>query len=104
MFVDQSIASQLSADAIRDLQAHTLGEVLQPEDADYASARGVWNAAADYQPRVIVCAADAADVIRTVNFARQHSLSLAIRSGGHGFAGHGSGDGVVLDLSTMRGV
>ena len=39
-----------------------------------------------------------------MTFARQHELSLAVRSGGHSFAGFGTGDGIVLDMSRMKGI
>lgn len=52
----------------------------------------------------MVRAADAADVTRAVAFARRHNLALAVRSGGHSFAGYGTSDGLVLDLSGMRAV
>jgi FAD/FMN-containing dehydrogenase len=47
--------------------------------------------------------ADAGDVSRVVSLARDTGLELAVRSGGHSSAGHGTSDGgVVLDLSQMR--
>ncbi len=47
----------------------------------------------------------AADVASVVGFARAHDLPLAVRGGGHNGGGLGSvDDGVVADLSLMRGV
>ena len=95
----------LSGAAIRDLEAHLLGELIRPTHDDYATARQVWNRAVDRHPALIVRAADAADVIRTVSFAREHDLPLAVRSGGHSMAGHGTvDDGLVLDLSRLHGL
>ena len=46
-----------------------------------------------------------ADVIAAVNFARDQGLLLAIRGGGHNGPGLGScNDGLVIDLSLMKGV
>jgi FAD/FMN-containing dehydrogenase len=46
-----------------------------------------------------------ADVIRTVDLARSEGLSLAVRGGGHSIPGFSTvDDGIVLDLSRMRGI
>jgi FAD/FMN-containing dehydrogenase len=78
--------------------------LIQPGDADYDAARSVY-IASDHMPAVIVRCADASDVAAALAFARTHGLPLAIRSGGHSFAGHGIIDcGVVIDLSSMNGI
>src|SRR6185503_8507053 len=42
---------------------------------------------------------------KTVSFAGEHGLLLAVRGGGHNVAGFGTCEGgIVLDLSAMRGV
>ncbi|MBV9322368.1 MAG: FAD-binding oxidoreductase [Chloroflexi bacterium] len=98
-------STPLSGAAIRDLEAHLLGELIHPAHYDYAAARQVWNRAIDWHPALIVRAADAADVIRTIAFAREQDLPLAVRSGGHSMAGHGTVDGgVVLDLGRLQGL
>jgi len=91
--------------ATRNFLGRVLGEVVRPTDTDYDSARQVWNASIDRYPALIVRAADAADVVRAVEFSRDQQLPLAIRSGGHSFAGFGTVDGgVVIDMSRMNGV
>ena len=46
-----------------------------------------------------------ADVIRTVDLARSEGLPLAVRGGGHSIAGFSTvDDGIVLDLSLMKGI
>ena len=53
----------------------------------------------DRRPALIVKAASAADVARTVVFARDAGLELAVRGGSHSLAGYGTSDGgIVLDL------
>ena len=102
MILQPATTTTLDASAVRDLEAHLLGEVVKPGDVEYDTARSVWNASVDRHPALVVRAADAADVIRAVTFARQHQLTLAVRSGGHSFAGFGTGDGLVLDLRACR--
>ena len=48
---------------------------------------------------------DVADVIAAVNFGRENGLLTAIRGGGHNGAGLGTcDDGLVIDLSRMKGI
>ena len=56
-------------------------------------------------PAAIVRAADAADVARVVDLARETGAELAVRSSGHSRAGHGTSEGgIILDLSAMNAV
>jgi FAD/FMN-containing dehydrogenase len=81
------------------------GELIQPSDNGYDEARKLYNAMIDRRPRFIVRCADVADVIASVNFARENKLLLAVRGGGHSGGGLGScDDGLVIDLSRMKGV
>ena len=63
----------VSSNAIAALQAQLRGRIVQPGDAEYDSARKVYNAMIDNRPRLIVLCADVADVIAAVNFAREHA-------------------------------
>lgn len=81
------------------------GPVILPTDQAFDSARLVWNRAIDRHPAAVVRCADVQDVVRTIDFARAHDLPVAIRSGGHSQAGHGTCDGgLVLDLGSFRTV
>lgn len=53
------------------------------------------------RPQAIAYCADAGDVADTIARARRSGLPMAIRSGGHCFAGRSSTDGVVIDVSPM---
>ena len=89
--------------SIPRLRADLTCEVIAPGDAGYDEARAVFSAAFDRRPAVIVKAASATDVARVVSLARESGLELAVRSGGHGGAGHGTTDGgILLDLSEMK--
>src|SRR4029077_18324486 len=67
--------------------------------------RQVHHANTDRRPALIVRAADATDVARTVALARESGLELSIRGGGHSLAGHGTNEGgIVLDLGAMKGL
>ena len=91
--------------SIPTLREQIRGEVVAEGDDGYEEARGVYNAMIDKRPAVVVRAANADDVVAAVNFAREGSLDLAVRGGGHSVPGFGTCDGgVVIDLSRMRGV
>ena len=81
------------------------GELIEPGVAEYENARRVYNAMIDRHPRLIAQCSDVADVIASVNFARDNDLLLAIRGGGHNAGGLGvCDDGLVIDLSRMKGI
>src|SRR5262245_10914624 len=81
------------------------GQLISPDHADYNIARAVWNGAIDRRPRLIARCIGTADVVAAVRFARDHDLEIAIRGGGHNVAGTAvCDDGIVIDLSAMRGV
>jgi FAD/FMN-containing dehydrogenase len=102
-YSEQRSAPRSIPGSIPELRARLLGEVVAPNDLRYESARLVVNAAVDRRPALIVRAADSADVVLAVSFARAEGLELAVRGGGHSFAGHGTSDGgLVLDMSNMR--
>src|SRR5689334_13069547 len=70
-----------------------LGQTIHPQDAQYDAARSIYNGSIDRRPAVIVRPRCAADVIDAVNYARDSSLSLSVRCGGHGVAGTSVVDG-----------
>jgi len=87
------------------LRAQVRGTVTGPDDPDYDVARAVRNGMIDKRPAVVVQAANAGDVMAAVRFAADHGLTVAVRGGAHSVPGFGTcDDGVVVDLSAMRGV
>ncbi len=95
----------LSAEEFEQFQARLRGSLVQPDDGAYDEARTVYNAMHDRRPALIVQAADAADVMAAVNFAREHDMLLSIRGGGHSVPGFGTcDDGLVIDLGRMKGI
>ena len=93
----------LSEETTASLRSNMRGEVIEASDAGYNEARKIYNRMIDRRPRMIARCADVADVIAAVNFGREHKLLIAIRGGGHNFAGLGiCDDGLVIDLSRMN--
>ena len=86
-------------------KARLRGELLQANDAGYETARQVYNGMIDRHPRLIVRCANVADVIAAVHFAGDNDMLVAVRGGGHNGGGLGTcDDGLVIDLSRMKGI
>ena len=81
------------------------GRLITRSNSDYDEARSLYNAMIDKRPLLIAKCVDTADIIAAVNFGREHNLLIAIRGGGHNGPGLAScDDGLVIDLSMMKGV
>ena len=96
--------SKVEDDELEQFRAAIRGDVLTPTDDGY-DANPIYNAMHHKRPALKVRATGTADVVDTVNFARQRNLLVAVRGGGHSVAGLSSCDGgIVIDLTRMRGV
>ena len=81
------------------------GEIIIKGTESYAEACALWNDMIDISPSLIVRVKNEQDVINTVDFARNHGVLLAIKSGGHNIAGKALvNGGVVLDFHFMTDV
>lgn len=88
-----------------DLEATFRGQVLRPRDVGYEESRRVFNAMIDRRPGLIARCTGVADVIAAVEYARANELAIAVRGGGHGVMGYATvDDGIVIDLSSMKGI
>lgn len=89
----------------RAFESRLLGSLVRPIDAEYDGARQIVNMFHDGHPAYIVRAADAADVLRAIEFARENDLPITVRSGGHSLSGDSMADGsVVVDMSGMKAI
>ena len=97
-----STATTLS---LPQLRTAVRGRVIGPDDAGYDAQRAIMLGGADPRPAAIVRVADALDVGTVVTFAGEQGIELAVRSGGHSGAGHGSVDGgIVIDLRELTAI
>jgi FAD/FMN-containing dehydrogenase len=100
-----TMAGALDDAAVRAFAKTVRGEVLSVRDDGYEAARRVFNAMIDRRPALIIRCTGRDDVVRGVEFARTHGLSLSIRGGGHSVAGNAVCEGgCMLDLSGMKGI
>ena len=95
----------LEGTVLQEFKASLGGLLLTSADAGYDEARQIWNGMHDKHPALIARCTGVADVISTINFARQNNLLVSIRGGGHNVAGSASNDGgMMIDLSLMKGI
>jgi FAD/FMN-containing dehydrogenase len=98
----EAVLDEVVVEAFR---ASLRGPLLRAGDAGYDAARTIWNGMIDRRPALIARCAGVADVIHCVNFARAHTLLVAVRRGGHNASGSAVCDGgLMLDLSGMKSV
>ena len=94
-----------SAADLDDLARKIRGRFLRNRSPLFDEARKVWNLAYDRRPLAMARCADVDDVRRCVEFARKHSIPVAIRGGGHSYAGFGVADGALqIDLAAFKTV
>jgi FAD/FMN-containing dehydrogenase len=89
--------------AWRDLTAALEGEVVLPGSPRYDEVRRPQiRRFHDVRPQAVVLCRTAEDVGEAIAFARRSGIEVAVRSGGHDFAGRSTGPGMVLDLTPMQ--
>ncbi|PZG01959.1 FAD-binding oxidoreductase, partial [Nonomuraea aridisoli] len=72
---------------------------------DYDAGRTIWNGAVPARPGVVVRCADPAEAQAAVLAVRESGVPLAVRGGGHDWAGRSLSDGgLTIDLSGLRRV
>ena len=93
------------AATLNQLAPSFTGQLLQPSDSGYDDARRVHNGLVDKRPAVVARCRGVADIVDAVELAKTSGLEVAVRGGGHNVAGRATiDDGVMIDLSLMRGV
>jgi FAD/FMN-containing dehydrogenase len=100
-------AGALAGGGAERARASTLrGDVVVPGERGYAQARLLFNPRFDRaRPRAIVYCRTPGDVTATVDYAREHGIAIAARSGGHSFGGYSAPTGgIVADVSRMRSI
>jgi hypothetical protein len=81
------------------------GQVLLPGSPGFDAARLGFNSRFHaVRPAAIVRCATARDVAQTIALAGEQQAGIAVRSGGHCFAGRSTSEGVVIDVSPMTSV
>ena len=98
-------SSRLDGQAISRLRSRFSGRVICPSAELYESLSLSYRRSSSKKPRPALVAqcANSDDVLRSIEFAVDERLPLAVHGGGHSYAGWSTCDGgVVIDLSPMK--
>ena len=81
------------------------GTLVRPGDAHYATAYQLFDPRFDgVRPAAVAYCETPDDVVACLAFARRFVVPLAIRAGGHSFAGYSTTTGLILDISRMNAI
>ena len=100
----QSSPTQPVTISIPDLRAAVQCPVIAPDDPEYDVARRVFMGDVDRRPAAIVRVANADDVARVIDVARETGVELAVRAGGHSIGLCTTDGGLVIDVRDMKGI
>jgi hypothetical protein len=90
---------------LAEFSASLDGELFSPGTPGYEAIRRPVNLAyREVRPRLVVLCRSVSDVVAAITYARATGDRVAVRGGGHCFAGRSSTDGIVLDLSGLHGI
>jgi FAD/FMN-containing dehydrogenase len=96
-------AVEIEQAAVEELSASLRGNLLLPGNPGYDKARRVLNPGIDKHPALVVQPDGVTDIRNAVSFASERDLLLAVKCGGHSYAGKSTCEGgMQIDLSTLR--
>ncbi|MFC3573257.1 FAD-binding oxidoreductase [Streptomyces yaanensis] len=80
------------------------GSLVRPGDRAWSTAHQLYNTRFDsLTPAAVAYVAHADDIRTAMEYARAHRIKVAIRNGGHSYAGWSSGNGrLILDVSKLN--
>jgi FAD/FMN-containing dehydrogenase len=94
----------IEAAAVAEFAESLHGRLYLQTDAGYDAARSVWNGMFDHKkPAMVIQCGTVDDVVSAVTFARERSLLVSVKCGGHSLPGKSTNDGgMMIDLSPMH--
>ncbi|MFF4566669.1 FAD-binding oxidoreductase [Streptomyces sp. NPDC001435] len=80
------------------------GPLVRPGDASWTTAHQLYNTRFDgLKPAAVAYVTHADDIRTTLAYAKAHGIQVAIRNGGHSYAGWSSGNGrLIVDVSKLN--
>ena len=86
-----------------ELAERLQGRLVRPSDPSYEMvSRPLNQRYASTEPQGVSICASVGDVRVSVDWARENGMPVAVRSGGHNYAGYSTGEGLVINVGRMR--
>lgn len=102
---EASAATGVSRPRWRELEAKLGRKLVRPGDPGYLRISRPLNLRyAGIRPGGVAVCANVQDVRTAVAWAHENGVPVAVRSGGHNYAGYSVGPGLVVNVGGMRGV
>jgi FAD/FMN-containing dehydrogenase len=100
-----STGTAIPDEDVRQFSSSLKGTVHEPGTTGYDDARAIFNGMIDHHPGLIAQPADTGDVVKCVNFARDHDLVISVKGGGHAASGHAVCEGgLMIDLKNLDSI
>ncbi|WP_128379815.1 FAD-binding oxidoreductase [Streptomyces cavernae] len=98
--------TKASAAGLAALAKDLDGPLIRPGDRSWTTARQLYNTRFDgLKPTAVAYVAHPDDIRTTLAYAKAHRIPVAIRNGGHSYAGWSSGNGrLIVDVSKLSRV
>lgn len=91
--------------SLKALASAVDGTLLLPTNSSFAAAASPWDTYVDFGPPVAILQAKTPqDVADGINYARSTRTPLAVRSGGHNYAGYSTTKGLLISVAPMNGI
>ncbi|MFI9203175.1 FAD-binding oxidoreductase [Streptomyces sp. NPDC053048] len=91
--------------AWRDLRDRVRGPLFRPSDSNYwALSLPANHRFADRHPAAVLCPRTTGDITEAIAWVRRQRIPVAVRCGGHNYAGYSSTTGLLVHLAGMRKV
>lgn len=80
-------------------------EIITPNDKEYDNLRQEWNRSIQKYPIAIIYCENVCDISQAILYARENSIDIRIRSGGHNYEGYSTGNrALVIDISKINNI
>lgn len=99
----EAVRSQARIPSLPALRSRLKGRLLLPRDPEFAARVAPFDAYSNFgPPKAMVVAASEADVAAGIDYCRTTGTPIAVRSGGHNYAGYSTTSGLLISVAGLN--